>query len=235
MPHILTNFAAMDAKPYSGYEFMPSTIEHRPLHHAEKVALKEYFSRSGEGEYEGFHPSQYAISKALADFEAWAWGLRLWGRECHVRATAAATGLLADLWDEGLVNADGDPIPFAAVHSQILSPREAVSIAFYWANIPSEKKAYQIWEKIKSPPAAWFETPLHEKLQEKAFFWGALAADALVHAVFEKRDQAGKMATIAFGGAARALMNTGLSEEDAIVAVRKRVTEELREWMGYKW
>ncbi len=199
------------------------------------MALKKYFLTSGEKEYEGFVPSKYASSTTLADFEAWGWGIRLWGRECHVRAVAAATGLLADTWDKGLVNAGDDPIPFAAVHSVILSPREAVSAANYWANIPTEKKAYHLLERIKPLPKRWFESPVHEQLQEKPFFWGAMAGAALVNAIFDKRDDAGKSAAIAFGGAALALMTTGIEEEAAILAVRKRVTEELREWMGYKW
>lgn len=217
------------------HEFLPSTLEHRPLHHQEKVALKAYFKVSGENEYEAFQPTKYATSKALADLEAWGWGFRMWGRECHVRATAAAVGFLGDLWDNALGAAADDPVPLAAAHSVIMSPAEAVSSAFYWANIPGELKASRIMERIKPLPAAWLEEPMHSELRQKVFIYGAMAGKVLLDAILEKRDIAAQGASIAYSGAAIAKMLMGSTEEEAIQALRFRIIEDLRAWMGYKW
>ncbi|HEX2899429.1 MAG TPA: hypothetical protein VHS96_06890 [Bacteroidia bacterium] len=228
-------YGAMDVRPSPEHDFFPSTLEHRPLHIPEKTQLKRYFERTGADEHEGYTPSGYAISTELADLEAWIWGMRFWGRECTVRAGVAATRVLAKEWEVGLVAVGHDPIPNAAIHSLILSPLEGISSANYWANIPSEEKAIRIMALEKPLPDAWYAEPLHAELQEKPFFWGALAAWRLMRGILIKRDPAAMGLAEAACAAARARMLAGRSPEEAVADVRAKVIADLREWMGRKW
>jgi hypothetical protein len=225
----------MEIRPSPELDFFPSTLEHRPLHVPEKVALKQYFAVSGADEYELYTPSMYAITRELADLEAWAYGLRLWGRECIVRATCAATQMLAEAWEAGLAASDGDAVSVAVAYEQVLSPADAVSIMHYWGNIPSEEKAIRIMERELPLPDDWFVEPLHSTLQAKPFFWGALAGWHLVLGILIKRDPAAVLLAQACCGAARMRMLAGRSPEQAAAEVRDRMILALRTWMGRKW
>lgn len=225
----------MDVRPSPENDFFPSSMEHRPLHVPEKVQLKLYFERTGEDEHEGFTPSSYAISYELADFEAWIWGMRFWGRECTVRAGIACNRVLAAEWDAA-INAIGyDPIPHAAVHNIVLSPADAISNGNYWVNIPSEEKAIRIMEREKPLPEEWFSEPLHAELQQKPFFWGALAAWRLMQGILIKRDPAAVGLAEAACAAARARMLVGRTPTDAVADVKAKIVLDLRTWMGHKW
>lgn len=217
------------------YDFFPSTLEHRPLHAPEKVELKKYFAATGEDEYEGYTPSLHATAQELADFEAWVWGLRFWGRECLVRGTAGALGVLMVAWEAALAAGETDPVPVAVAYGQVLSPAEAISLAHYWAEIPSEEKALRIIEMEKPLPVEWFSPPLYVALQSKPFFWGALAAWRLVQAILAKRDPAAVGLAQACSAAARTRMLAGRSPGDAVADVKGRMVLTLREWMGHKW
>jgi hypothetical protein len=219
----------------SQYDFLPSTVEHRPLHTPEKVELKKYFELSGATEHEGYLPSVYATSQALADLEAWQWGMRLWGRECTVRCAASAVYLLSEIWDQSLGGNQGDEVLKEVAYEKIKSPHECASKAIYWANTPSEEKALRIMEKIQPLPEDWFKSPKHEDLQSKVFFWGALSGWKLLEAILAKRDEAAQGVALSMSAAARALMLMGKTEEEAIQATRSRVILDLRTWMGYKW
>jgi hypothetical protein len=216
-------------------EYFPSTLEHRPLHIPEKMALKAYFEVTGADEGEGYVPSVYAIHPELVLLESWIWGMRFWGRECLVRGTAGVTQILVAAWEAGLATSDGDEVSIALAYDQILSPAEAISIAHYWAHIPSEEKANRILEKHKLLPEAWFEEPLHAQLQGKPFFWGALAGVTLVPSIFVIRDEAATMMARVCCGAARVRMLAGRSPADAAADVRATMILTLRKWMGYRW
>jgi hypothetical protein len=200
----------MDVRPSPENDFFPSSMEHRPLHVPEKVQLKLYFERTGEDEHEGFTPSSYAISYELADFEAWIWGMRFWGRECTVRAGIACNRVLAAEWDAA-INAIG------------------------YDHIPSEEKAIRIMEREKPLPEEWFSEPLHAELQQKPFFWGALAAWRLMQGILIKRDPAAVGLAEAACAAARARMLVGRTPTDAVADVKAKIVLDLRTWMGHKW
>lgn len=225
----------MEVRPSPELDFFPSTLEHRPLHHPEKVALKQYFESTGADEHEGFTPSAYAVTPALADFEAWVWGMRLWGRECTVRGTVAVVQLLADAWEAATVAGESDDVLLATAYSSVLTPAEAASAANYWANIPSEEKAQRIMELERALPAQWLEEPMHGRLQGKPFFWGALAAWRLMQGILLKRDPAAVGLAEACCGAARMRMLAGETDVEAVAFVRGRMVLALRAWMGYKW
>jgi hypothetical protein len=225
----------LEIRATTAIDFFPSTLEHRPLHTPEKVELKKYFALSGADEYEGFTPSPYAISQELADFEAWVWGLRFWGRECTIRGSVAALRILEEAWEAGLPTAGDDPIPLAAAHNTVLSPAEAASAALYWANIPSEEKAIRILELQKPLPNQWLESPLNERLQDKPFFWGAMAAVHVIAGIIIKRDPAAMGLAQACSGAVRVRMLAGQTTAEAVAEVKGRMILDLRAWMGYKW
>ncbi len=225
----------MDTQPSPENDFFPSTLEHRPLHDPEKVALMNYFAASGADEHEGFVPSVYATCTELADLEAWVWGLRMWGRECIVRATDAAAQMLAEAWEAALILGEGDDVSEATAYSRMLSPAEAISATHYWVNIPSEEKAFRIMKLEKPLPENWFEEPKHTRLQAKPFFWGALAGWHLMLGILIKRDPAAVLLAQACCGAARARMLAGRSPAEAVAEVRARMILALRTWMGYKW
>jgi hypothetical protein len=216
-------------------EFFPSTLEHRPLHVPEKAALKAYFAVSGDDAVEDFVPSAYAIHPELIALEAWIWGMRFWGRETLVRAAVGATPILVAAWDAGLAVSDGDEVSMALAYEQIISPAEAISIAHYWAQIPSEEKAIRVLEKHKLLPEEWFVEPLHAKLQGKPFFWGALAGASVVPSIFVNRDPAAQYVAVVCCGAARVRMLAGRSPADAVTDVRESIILNLRKWMGYRW
>ncbi len=225
----------MDVRPSPERDFFPSSMEHRPLHVPEKTQLKRYFEFTGADEYEGFTPSLYAISTELADFEAWIWGMRFWGRETTVRAGIAVCRVLATEWDGALGAVGQDPIPNSAAHSLVLSPAEAVNYGNYWVNIPSEEKAIRIMELEKPLPEEWYSEPFHTELQAKPFFWGALAAWRLMQGILIKRDPAAVGLAEAACAAARARMLAGLTPADAVADVKAKIVLDLRTWMGRKW
>jgi hypothetical protein len=225
----------LEVRATTAIDFFPSTLEHRPLHTPEKVELKKYFALSGADEYEGHTPSPYAISRELADFEAWVWGLRFWGRECIIRGTVAALRILEEAWDSGLQDAGDDPVPLAAAHDTVLSPAEAASAALYWANIPGEEKALRIMELRKPLPEEWMEADMHEKLQAKPFLWGAMAAYHVIAGILIKRDPAAAGLAQACVGAVRVRMLAGRTAAQAVEDVKGRMILDLRAWMGYKW
>ncbi|MFN8398240.1 MAG: hypothetical protein U0176_26760 [Bacteroidia bacterium] len=221
--------------PSSNLDFFPSTLEHRPLHTPEKVELKKYFAESGENEGEGYKASPYAITPELENLEKWVWGLRLWGRECLVKAGVAAVTLLNEAWERNLENAGDDPVPLAAAHGDILNPAEGISTAKYWADIPSEEKAIRVSERVKPLHEAWMEPQIYTKLAARPFIWGGIGALRLVEAVLIKRDPAAKGVAEAACGAARVRMMAGESAEKAAEAVKAKIILDLRTWMGYKW
>ncbi|MFM2376921.1 MAG: hypothetical protein RLZZ165_2018, partial [Bacteroidota bacterium] len=210
----------MFIRPSPENDFFPSTLEHRPLHVPEKMELKKYFERSGADESEGYRPSPYAITRELADFEAWVWGLRFWGRECLVRGGIGAAQVLSEAWGHGLTLGLEDPVPLAVAHDRILSPAEAISTALYWANIPSEEKAVQVMEREKPLPEEWHLPTLRETLEGRPFYWGALMAWRLIAAILLKRDEAATGLAEACCGAARARMLAGHTPSQAVSEVK---------------
>jgi hypothetical protein len=225
----------MFIRPSPENDFFPSTLEHRPLHIPEKVALKQYFETSGADEYEGFTPTAFATTSELADFEAWVWGLRLFGRECTVRGSVAAVRILGVAWDAALETSQDDPVPLAAAHNEVLSPSEAVSTALYWANIPSEEKAVQIMEREKPLPEEWLKEPMLTHLQQKPFIWAAIGAWRLIQGILIKRDPAAMGIAQACSAAVHVRMMSGLTPPEAIQEVKAKIILELRQWMGHKW
>lgn len=225
----------MEYRPSPENDFFPSTLEHRPLHLPEKVELKKYFAVSGADEYEGFTPSVDAHCTELADFEAWVWGLRLWGRECIIRASVAATQVLAADWEAALERGEGDVVSVAAAYSEILTPAEAASAALFWANVPGEEKAIRIMELEKPLPEEWTTEPLCATLQQRPFYWGTYAGWALMQGILNKRDPAAMILARACCGAARVRMLAGRTPAAAVSEVRERVILALRRWMGHKW
>lgn len=221
--------------PSSNFDFFPSTLEHRPLHDPEKVELKKYFSESGENSGEGYVPSPYAISPELEDLERWVWGLRMWGRECLVKAGIAASTLLNEAWERNLEKAGDDPVPLAAAHGDILNPAEGISTAKYWADIPSEEKAIRVSERLKPLHETWLQPPLGAALAERPFIWGAMGALRLVECILIKRDPAAKGIAETACGAARVRMLDGDPPKLAAEAVKAKIILDLRTWMGYKW
>lgn len=217
------------------HDFLPSTVEHRPLHLPEKMALKQYFEVSGADEYEDFQPSAFATTVELADFEAWTYGLRFWGRECWVRAAIGVTQLLGEAWNAALIRGEGDQVSAAAAYSEILTPEEAVNAAVHWGNIPNEEKAIRTMGMCKPLPEAWFAQPQLQILQVKPFIFAAFAADALLQSVLIKRDPAAALIAQACCGAVRVRMQAGRSPADAVADIRKCMILALRKWMGYKW
>jgi hypothetical protein len=225
----------MEIRPASESEFFPSTLEHRPLHSPEKHALKKYFECSGADEYEGFTPSSYAITPELADFEAWIWGMRFWGRECLVRGSVAALYLLADAWEDYHGDGQGDEVVKEAAYGKAITPQDAATAALYWANIPTEEKANRTLQLIQPLPEEWFVSPLHEVLQGRPFFWGALAGNRVLRSILEKRDPSAEHDALACCAAARMRMLAGESAADAVAYVRAKMILALRTWMGHRW
>lgn len=225
----------MNEEPSSNFDFFPSTLEHRPLHTPEKVELKKYFAETGAGSGEGYGPSAYAVTPELQDLERWIWGLRLWGRECLVRAGIAAVRMLDEAWEASLEHAGDDPVPLAAAHGEILTPAEAISTANYWAEIPSEEKAIRVTERVKPLPQEWLEGAMHGELAQRPFVWGAIGAWRLVEAILLKRDPVARGLAQACAAAARVRMLAGDEPAQSVESVKAKIILELRTWMGYKW
>lgn len=214
-------------------EFLPSTLEHRPLKSVEKVMLKVHFELDGSEYLDELAHWEKADSPALKTLEAWTWGMRYWGRETLFHLSLYAFQCCKSLWGKQEEGADADVgqvmVGPGGTHSDLLD------LCLQWAKLPGEEIAQAVFDNRGEDPELWMNASLGPDHRMGVHACTLIAAHRMASTILEPRDQAARMAAQSLVCAAKAFMATGKDESEAIQAARDFVILEMRRWFGHKW
>ena len=217
-------------------EYLPSTLEHRPLHVPEKVMLKRYFECDGQDDLDAFPHWEKADAPALQLLEAWVWGMRYWGRETIFRLALAGYRLCKSRWQEGDAGAGLDTnVKTVKMGGDGATMAVVTEACLRWAKLPGEAIAQEIEGLRGETPELWLAREVPEEDRESVFAWTLIANDRMAATILLHRDAAVQQAAQAIVCGAKALLATGHDLDAAVRKTREFVVLDLRQWMGRKW
>jgi|GEM_PF-3091332 hypothetical protein len=214
-------------------EFMPSTLEHRPLKNVEKAMLKRYFETTGEEHLGELANWEWANTEALKTLEAWAWGIRFWGRETLFHVSMQGFLLCRSCWSKLEQAEQGAEVQ--AILSRGLDLPVVLQNCRKWAKLPGEEIAKAVWESRGDDPMKWIESDLAPHERQHTLALTMIAAHRMASTVLLPRDEAARMAGQTLICSTLALQHTSLAESEAVSRTRAFVSTEMRKWFGRKW
>jgi hypothetical protein len=219
---------------HSDMEFLPSTLEHRPLKDVEKTMLLQHFGTTGAQDLETLEHWAQADREDLRLLEAWVWGMRYWGRETLFRVALYGFMLCKSLWDKGDQGGNKHQVSTVKM-GQGGSLQEMLDACLRWAKLPGEEAAKAILALRGENPELWIAREVPVEDRRSVFACTLIGCDRMAAAVLLPRDQAARMAGQAMVCGALALEAIGHSPEQATRLARGYLVREMRTWFGRKW